>query len=564
MHILGKAMDKEFWKQAREDKRLEKFREILFRDWEKLMEEGSLRALKYSEWKMFFVSGERVTYQKSYEHHRHAATVSAMLSLMYPEEEKYLNYLMDAIYTLCDEYTWSYPAHQGGNFTDNNNTIIDLTASRVAMDLAEMYVLLGDRLDPLIKARILAEVDRRTFTPFDTNVPYGWWETCESNWVAVCMGSVAKAYMLLRPEKAREYIPRFTKAMDGYINGFSEEGICFEGGGYWLFGFGFFVGYAKAIRAFTDGEIDYFKRKKLKNMSLFYQRIFLSGRVTANFADSEEMGLKGGLARALKPEFSEINVPSIEKTSFYSSNEFDGKLFTVLDVMETDTCDEDIGDNYYSEFYAPSAEWYIRHTPCYGFAAKGGNNGEFHNHNDVGHFIYARDGKQILCDIGVGVYVRDYFGPNRYTCLEPSARSHSLPIIDGELQKPGEKYFARGFKYENDTVSLDISTAYGIFDEDERIDRSFKLLDKGFILTDKFSFNKRREITERIVTRIEPDLSEVGTVLLDGYSVKYDADAWDCRLAGSEPSARDRKICYFIDFSPKGESNEFRLDVDVD
>jgi len=562
MHVLGKAMDKEFWRAAREDARLERFREILFRDWDKLMEEGSLKALKYSEWKMFFVTGERTTYQKSYEHYRHAITVSAMLSLMYPEEQKYLDYLMDAIYAICDVYTWSYPAHQGGNFTDNNNTIIDLTGARVAMDLAEIYVLLGDRLEPLIKSRILAEVDRRTFTPFDINVPYGWWETCSSNWGSVCMGAVAKAYMLLRPEKAKEYIERFNKTMHNYISGFSEEGICYEGTGYWMFGFGAFLDYAISVKTFTDGEVNFFDIPKVKDMALFYQRMFLSGKIVANFADGEMHGTPGALARSLKPYYPEINVPSIEKTSFYSSNEFNGKLGTVLSVMATDTCDEDVGDNYDSEFYAPSAEWYIRHTTKFGFAAKGGNNGEFHNHNDIGHFIYAKNEKQILCDVGVGVYTASYFGAHRYECLEPSSKCHSVPIIDGELQSPGKEYAARDFRYENNVLSLDISGAYNLFDKDERIDRRFDIGENGFRLTDSFTFNKKREVVERLVTKIAPDFSEIGSVTIDGVAIKYDADRWECCLGGSEPSARDRGLCYYIDFKPVGELSDFVVTVD--
>ncbi len=562
MHILGRAMEKEFWQEARKDARLERFRQILFRDWEKLMEEGSLRALKYSEWKMFFVTGERTTYQKSYEHHRHAATVSAMLSLMYPEEEKYINYLMDAIYTLCDEYTWSYPAHQGGNFTDNNNTIIDLTAARVAMDLAEMYVLLGDRLDPLIKSRILAEIDRRTFTPFDTNVPYGWWEECSSNWGSVCMGAVAKAYMLLRPEKAREYIPRFSQTMHNFISGFSEEGICYEGMGYWSFGFGAFLDYIKTVKTFTDGEVDFFTIPKIKDMSLFYQRMFLSGHAVANFADSEMHLAPGALSRSLKPHYPEINVPSIEKTSFYSSNEFNGKLGTVLSVMATDSHDEDVGDNYDSVFYAPCAQWFVKHTPLYGFATKGGNNGEFHNHNDIGHFIYAKGGEQILCDVGVGVYTANYFGAHRYECLEPSSKCHSVPIVDGELQSPGKDFFARDFKYENAVVSLDISRAYAVLDEDERIDRSFEFGSEGFKMTDKITLNKKRGFVERLVTKIEPDFSKKGEVTVGGVPIVYDAEAWECYLGGSEPSARDQKACYYIDFKPIGEISDFVITVD--
>ena len=562
MHILGKAMDKEFWQRAREDARLERFRQILFKDWEKLMEEGGLRALKYSEWRMFFVTGERTTYQKSYEHHRHAATVSAMLALLYPEEEKYINYLMDAIYTLCDEYTWSYPAHQGGNFTDNNNTIIDLTGSRVGMDLAEMYVLFGDRLEPLIRSRILAEIDRRIFTPFETEVPYGWWEECSSNWGSVCMNSVAKTYMLLRPEKAREYIPRFSKTMHNFISGFSDEGICYEGMGYWSFGFGAFLDYIKTVKDFTDGAEDFFIIPKIKNMALFYQRMFLSGHAVANFADSEMYLAPGALARSLKPHYPEINVPSIEKTSFYSSNEFNGKLGTVLSVMAIDTHDADIGDNYNSEFYAPSAQWYVRHTPDFGFAAKGGHNGEFHNHNDLGHFIYAKGGKQILCDVGVGTYTAFYFGKHRYECLEPSSKCHSVPIVDGELQSPGKEFAAKGFNYENNRLSLDIAGAYSVFSEGEKIERSFDIGEGGFTLTDKFCFSKPHDIVERIVTKIEPDLSERGTVMVGDVPVRYDADKWECYLGGSEPAAREQTLCYYIDFKPVGELCDFVVKVD--
>ena len=562
MNFLGKAMDKSFWQEVREDERLSGLREILLADYDKFMNDGPLPALKYSEWRMFFVSGERSTYQRSFLRYRHSLTVSALLSLIYPEKQEYLDYLMDSIFAICDTYTWSFPAHQGGNFTENDNTVIDLTAARVAMDLAEIYTLLEDRLEPLIKSRILAEIDRRTFTPFDTNVPYSWWENGHSNWVAVCMGSVARAYMLLRPEKAREYIPRFNRGIDNYVSGFSEEGICFEGGGYWMFGFGAFVGYARALRAFTDGEIDYFKIPKIRHMSLFYQRIFLSGRATANFADSEVMGVPGALSRLLKPEFPEINVPPLKKTGFTSPREFDSEISNILSIMATDSCDEDVGDNYDSEFYAPSAEWYIKHTPRYGFAAKGGHNKEFHNHNDIGHFIYAKNGRQILCDVGVGVYTADYFGPRRYECLEPSSKCHSVPIIDGELQKPGKEFAARDFRYENGVLSLDISAAYGIFDVEERIDRRFDIGEGGFKLTDSFSFNKKREVTERIVTKIEPDLSECGAVTIDGSVIRYDYLRWSCRLAGSEPSARDASPCYYIDFVPTGELCDFVLTVD--
>ncbi len=563
MHILGRAMDKEFWQEVREKECFLGFRKNLLEDWEKLTAAGDLKALRYSDFKMFFVNGNRSVYEASYSAHRSAMTTSAFLSLIYPEEEKYINYLMDAIYTLCDAYTWCLPAHQP-KIEENNNCHIDLCAAGMAFYLAEIDTLLGDRLEPLIRSRINAELDRRVFTPFLENVPYSWWETGTSNWTAVCMGSVACAFMLMRPEKARELIPRFTKSMEGFISGFSEEGVCLEGIDYWNYGFGNFLPYADMIEKFTDGEINYFKNPKIKLISTFFFKAFLSGNVVANFADCGERSSRviGRMHFLAKKYPDEMKSSGCRRSSFSHTYEFPTRLREVLWFYEEEYDGEEQESE--SEFYAAEAEWLIKRSKNYGFAAKGGHNAEHHNHNDIGHFIFAKGGKHILCDLGCGVYTKYYFGAHRYECLEPSSRSHSVPIIDGELQRQGKEYRSRGFKYENGVVSLDISAAYGIFDSDERIDRSFELLEKGVILTDRFSFNKKRAVTERIVTRIEPDLSSRGEILLDGASVKYDAEKWDCRLAGAEPSARDRLTCYFIDFSPIGEQNEFRLEIDAD
>ena len=50
----------------------------------------------------------------------------------------------------------------------------------------------------------------------------------------------------------------------------------------------------------------------------------------------------------------------------------------------------DTSDKVCAEYYAPDAQWFIKRTPFYGFAVKGGCNNEHHNHNDVGSFIFAK------------------------------------------------------------------------------------------------------------------------------------------------------------------------------
>ncbi len=562
MNLIGRAMEKEFWQEVREKECFKKYRENLLVDWEKLGEGNEpLIALKYSEFKMFFTNGNRSVYQASYGRHGFAVVVSALLSLIYPEEDKYVNFLMDAIYTTCDEYTWCLPAHQG-NLEENNNSVIDLCAAAMGYCLAEVDTLLGDRLDPLIRSRIRAELDRRIFTPFLSKQPYSWWETGTSNWTAVCMGSVACAFMLMKPELARELLPRFEKSMEGFVRGFSDEGVCLEGGGYWNYGFGNFLFYADMVRTFTEGEIDYFKMPKIMKVATFYQKIFLTGNILANFADC---GARGsfviGRMHYLKAKFPEdMKSTGIKYSSFSHTSEFPTRLREALWFYEEDEADS--SDRFYSEFFAPEANWLIKRTPCYGFAAKGGNNAEHHNHNDVGHFIFAVNERQILCDLGSAPYVRDYFGVNRYTFLETNSRGHSVPIIDGEYQGYGKEFAARALSYENGILSIDIAGAYASLGEDEKIERSFAFSDNSVTLTDKFSFNKERRVTERFITRFLPDISEEGTVKIEEVTLKYDSRHWVASVEKLE-LATEGKFCYAIDLSPRGALCDFVCEIEV-
>ena len=81
-------------------------------------------------------------------------------------------------------------------------------------------------------------------------------------------------------------------------------------------------------------------------------------------------------------------------------------------------------------------------------------------------------------------------------------------------------------------------------------------------MTDSFTFNEEKELVERVVTRSEPDFSNKGEVIVEGVSVRYDSEKWECYLGGSEPAARDQRLCYYIDFKPIGKLSDFVLTVD--
>ena len=76
----------------------------------------------------------------------------------------------------------------------------------------------------------------------------------------------------------------------------------------------------------------------------------------------------------------------------------------------------------------------------YSFTAKGGHNDEMHNHNDLGCFQIVKNNKRVIVDIGAGEYTREFFGGGRYgdKVFVCGSQSHSVPIIDGALQKWGK------------------------------------------------------------------------------------------------------------------------------
>jgi len=562
MYPLKKALDKSFWVSVREKGCFEKYRRELFSLWEKHCTH-ELPNITYSDFRRYWDTGDRGLYEAKYFSRRLSLDCSALLALLYPEEEKYITRLMDTVYTVCDEYTWCLPAHQKV-LEVNNNSVVDLFAAETAFALSEIYAMLEDRLDPLIKDRIKTEIKRRVISSYMSKEPYSWWETSGSNWNAVCTGSVACTVMILFPELFDSLKPRFDRAIEYYLDGFRDDGICVEGCGYWHYGFGFFTVYADMVREFTGGETNYFAREKVKTVSTFIQKMFLSGRASVSFADGgRTLNYHIGLLHYLKHEYPDsVAVFSPE----YSYN-YDTCARFCLQLRALLWFDEELYTNYESAqsacFFAPDSQWLMKTTHSYGFAAKGGNNDELHNHNDIGSFIFAKNGRQILTDLGAGVYTRQYFSKERYTILECMSRGHSVPIVGDKYQVNGKQYASKNTKYENGVFSTDIVGAYPDCTLSSLV-RSFSFTDTSVTLRDKFVYgcdeDSTPDITERIVTLAEPSVNSEGCVAVDMATVKYDPDLCSVNISYEKRLCGD--TCYFIDFAIKRGATEFTCTIE--
>jgi len=97
-------------------------------------------------------------------------------------------------------------------------------------------------------------------------------------------------------------------------------------------------------------------------------------------------------------------------------------------------------------------------------AAKGGHNGEHHNHNDVGSVVVAVNGVPVIVDAGRPTYTAQTFGPDRYDIWTMQSSWHNVPEIRGTAQAAGATFAAREASVQIEesacSLSLDLAAAY--------------------------------------------------------------------------------------------------------
>lgn len=444
-------------------------------------------------------TGSRLGYENKYFARRHR--VNALFMLWHARGGLYLDKLRNELYAVCGEETWALPAH----ITDlaAARTEIDLFAAETAMMLAEILYLTESALGLDLENRIKSEIRERIFDPFSKNAYH--WEIAEHNWAAVCAGAVGIAYMRLAPDELP--LERILGAMNAYISGYNDDGICLEGIGYWSYGFGFYIYFADTL-AKTRG-IDIIRSDKLRRIAEFPQSSMLCGDTRVTCSDApEDFRAPEGLMGMLREYYGTSPAVKTEKTDECGrwAHFIRSYLYPYSDGKNAAP----------GEFVFPKSQWYVNRGKSYGFFIKGGANDEPHNHNDIGSFIIARKSGQLLCDIGAGEYTKDYFNDKtRYDYLCNSSFGHSVPIIDGQGQRAGH---CDRFECGSNRALVSFGGAYG---GGITLIREIRLYENKITLRDSFKFADERPhtITERFVTEIEPvidgDETIVGTLRIN-------------------------------------------------
>ncbi|GAB6936765.1 heparinase II/III domain-containing protein [Isoptericola variabilis] len=398
-------------------------------------------------------TGDRTAFEAAFRARRNRLADLALAALLDPARD--VGPLADVVWAICDEYQWAHPANVDGLLDPQpplpHDEQVDLCAAETAAALVEITGLLADRLPALVIHRARAEARRRVLEPFLARDH--WWERAPTNWAAVCAGSLLLAGLPLLEDGAGgaggvdggdrdRLVARALAALDTYLDGFDEDGVCAEGVDYWHYGFGYFAAAAEALRERSGGAVDLWDDAagRPARVARFPQQVRLTGDVVASFADTRPRArLDRGLLALLAARVPGVEVPAGPDLPEPGDQRYGRWVLASRSlVWGTLRPDDASVPERSASTYLAHAQWLaVRDREDgrdVGLAARGGHNDELHNHNDVGSFVLAADGEILLADPGVGVYDRDYFSDRRYENPATGSHGHSVPLVDGVRQ----------------------------------------------------------------------------------------------------------------------------------
>lgn len=527
-----------------------------------LYKDKPVQALTYELFKEYYRNGTRINFQKEYFERRSRLMLLQVLAAW---KDEYLIDLEQIIFEITNEFTWTLPAHNKITEDQFDYTIIDLFGAETAFYLAETVYLLDEKLSNDIKDRVKLSLKTKIIDNFENRICF--YDYSENNWAAVCGCSIGLTYLYAFPERFPLVKDRIMENMERYMRGLSDNGYCSEGYGYWAYGFGFFCIFFDAYYELTGKRSEIVDRDKVKRVLGYGKRARLTESRYLPFAD-------GGTIGEHEPS---MNICAIELLYGKRINAKGRKIPTpctkalglrALYASVAQLEEENSSDDSFT--YMKNESIFVSKRENYVFVAKGGDNDDMHNHNDVGVMHVLKDNQLVIADIGVGEYTKEYFGDNtesengRYgkKIFVCSSLSHSVPIVNGDTQKLGKEYCGQVLNVNENLFKLDITKAYAQnidkLTVEYRLDKTGVDIEYECVGADSVSF--------RFVAITPPEEIKDGVLILGCKLSSLSGIAPTVEKVPYNNNQGKLVYAYTIDFTVKGEKQVnqiFRLEMEV-
>lgn len=447
------------------------------------------------------------------------------------DANKYTPMIIDFLNDMADQKTWFNPSdYRRAN--GQNTGFVELATAMQSVLLANTLYLLDDKIDQKTRQRIIDNLYLRTWNPamsmFDKSVkndnpsgrtPVGAM-TGTNNWNPVCIeGVVASALTLIPDKKERaKYAYMAEHYVHNFVIGFLDDGYCTEGLGYYSYGMQHYIPLREKLWQATGGKLDIFDKEhnpNLLNIGTFPVKCEIMNNIFPSIADCGSGAKPNSAVTYYMSKVLGLGLP-IEQNEYIGNpaNVSFGLMMyfpNSLDNVKHEKGNKFELDPLRSAF--PDAGVYIMRPGNsqfkMGVAAKGGNNAEHHNHNDLGSYSILVNKQMMVEDPGLAPYTFLTFSDKRYTIQTLASYGHATPLVAGVQQHPGRDAKAvvtdTQLTPKRDMMTMDLSSAYKV-PELTKLLRTFTY-DRGkattFSVQDVFEFNTPQAFETAIITRAE-------------------------------------------------------------
>ena len=443
-------------------------------------------------------------------------------------KRRFIPAICEGVEELCRQKPWSIPAHDR-NLHNYHGTdyYVDLVVATAGNTLAQCIYLLDDRLPAETKALAMCAFREKVFRPIyrclEETKPF-YWFTVTNNWNSVCLAGVTGAALaLLQDKEERAY---FVAAAEKYyvygMKGYSDDGYCSEGVGYYNYGFCSFILLREEICRATKGKIDFFRTPKFARIAQYGKKIQIMNQVCPAYADcragvSPSWFITNYCDNVLgtAPYEEKYEIPGMDNLSLHTIGMFPHQAWKVEmtpEIQEVLKAEADELHSCYDEAGIIISRPATGSTCRLGVSVKGGHNAENHNHNDVGSYAVVMGSQTMAGDMGGPFsYPGDYFSGNAYKYPIKNSFGHPVPFINGQCQVSGKKAQGVVLKKEltggTDIFQIDYTSAYATaVPELEKLIRTFTYNRAGegtFVIEDRFEAVSGISFETAITTRAD-------------------------------------------------------------
>jgi hypothetical protein len=555
-HPFPRREDREAWRVVPDDIRtaaIQRAEAILGTAWDSLLATSVLE---------FKRNGNRTHYEHYYFQRQERIT-NLTIAECIEGKGRFLDEISNGVWLTCEETFWGLPAHLGAQkvgtgLPDMTEPIIDLFAAETGATLAWVYYYLGaslDQVSPLIRPRIVMEAKRRILDPGLERNDFSWMGLDGSgrrlnNWTPWIDSNWLDVNLILEQDPARRVTAtgKICRSLDQYLAGYSPDGGCDEGPGYWNVSAASYFDCCAHMASATGGQVSLLKNPFVARMLHYIADVHIADGYYVNYGDAHSKAgpspeliyrLGSDVDDKTLQEFGAFGVPPNVST-LHESRPLSRAIPNLLIVGKargSPKADALVRDAWYPDLCLMTSRRTAGSSDGFYLAVQAAPNLRSHGHNDSGSFIVFRNGQPVFIDVGVEAYTAKTFSKDRYSIWTMQSAYHNLPTVGGAMQRGDQaRYRASDIHYATDddhaSLSMNLATAYPDEAGLSRWTRTITLDRKvdQIRLNERFQLKQKSPIALSFITPLTPSDVSNGTVSLSGtgnsghtISLAYDA-----------------------------------------